>query len=92
MDFDVILQKNTSAQEINALFKDACANGLHGILGVDEDYRVSQDFLECSYSSVVALDLTQVIGGNLVKVMSWYDNEWGYANRLLDMAKFITKE
>ncbi len=89
LDFDVVLSKNVSKEEVNELFKVYFQNELSGILGIDEEFRVSGDFLNCSYSSVVALDLTQVVDGNLLKVMSWYDNEWGYANRLIEMAKYI---
>ena len=89
LDFDVLLSKKTTKEEINALFKKYSQNDLKGILGVDENYKVSQDFIDDPHSSVVALDLTQVIDGNFVKIMSWYDNEWGYANRLAEMAKYI---
>ena len=53
--------------------------------------RVSQDFVGSPYSSIVAEDLTQVIGGDMVKIMAWYDNEWGYSMRLIDMALHISK-
>ena len=92
MDLDIVLQRDVSKAKLIGLFTEASQSELQGILGIDEEYRVSQDFLNSSYSSIVAADLVQVIGGNLVKIMSWYDNEWGYANRLVDMAKFITKE
>ncbi len=91
MDLDLILFKKCDLDALNALFKEAASKDFAGILGVDEEYRVSQDFVGSPLSSVVATDLTQVIGGRMVKIMSWYDNEWGYANRLLDMAEFITK-
>ena len=92
MDLSLVLEKQTDKERINDLFRAYAKGELTGILGVDEEYRVSSDFLDSSFSSIVALDLTQVVEGNLVKVMCWYDNEWGYANRLIDMAKFITKE
>ena len=92
LDFDVVLKKDATKEEINSLFREYAAKELKGILGVDEEFRVSSDFLNCPLSSVVALDLTQVIDGNFLKVMCWYDNEWGYANRLVEMAKFISKE
>jgi glyceraldehyde 3-phosphate dehydrogenase len=53
--------------------------------------RVSQDFVGCEYSAIVAEDLTQVIDGDMVKIMAWYDNEWGYSTRLVDMALHISK-
>ncbi|SMC08298.1 type I glyceraldehyde-3-phosphate dehydrogenase [Nitratiruptor tergarcus] len=91
MDLDIVLKKSVTKDAVNQLFKKAASQELAGVLHVDEEYRVSQDFLGSAYSSIVAADLTQVIDGNLVKIMSWYDNEWGYANRLLDMAKWITQ-
>lgn len=91
VDLNVLVSKNTSKEEINALFKQYSQDKMKGILVVDEDYRVSEDFQTSSQSSTVAADLTQVIDGNLVKVMAWYDNEWGYSNRLLDMALHVTK-
>lgn len=64
---------------------------MKGILFVDDDERVSSDFCTNPYSSIVASDLTQVICGNMIKVMSWYDNEWGYSNRLIDLAVYAMK-
>ena len=91
MDLDLVLEREASKEELIALFKEAAATSMRGVLAVDEEYRVSSDFLGSFYSSIVAADLIQSLG-NMVKIMSWYDNEWGYANRLLDMAKYITKE
>ncbi|BCD68592.1 type I glyceraldehyde-3-phosphate dehydrogenase [Nitratiruptor sp. YY09-18] len=91
MDLDLVLAKNVTKSELQELFRTYAKGELAGILGVDEEYGVSQDFVGAKESSIVALDLIQTID-NMVKIMSWYDNEWGYANRLLDMAKFITKE
>ncbi len=91
MDLNVVTEKETSEKELRALFSQKAQNELSGILLVDREQRVSQDFVGCDYSSIVADDLIQVIGGNMVKVMSWYDNEWGYSSRLLDMAIHISK-
>jgi len=91
LDFDVVLSKKTSKEEINELFLKYCEDELKGILAVDKDFKVSEDFINNPYSSTVALDLTQVIDGNFAKIMSWYDNEWGYANRLVDMAIWISR-
>jgi len=91
VDLNVLVKKDTTIQEINALLKEKANGELKGILEVDEDYRVSQDFQSCPISSIVAADLTQVIAGNMVKIMAWYDNEWGYSNRLIDMALYISK-
>ncbi len=91
VDLNVLVKKDTSIEEINALFKEKSEGALKGILGYDIDKRVSQDFQGSPYSSFVAADLTQVICGNMVKVMSWYDNEWGYSSRMVDMALHVSK-
>lgn len=91
VDLTVTLSKEATLEEIKAAFKTASEGSHKGILGVDEEYRVSQDFVGESLSSVVAMDTIQVIDGNLVKVLSWYDNEWGYSSRLVDMALHISK-
>jgi glyceraldehyde 3-phosphate dehydrogenase len=91
VDLNVLVSKNTSKDEINALLKAKASGALKGILEIDEDFRVSQDFQTSSFSSIVATDLTQVIDGDMVKIMAWYDNEWGYTNRLIDMALYISK-
>ncbi|WP_201352450.1 type I glyceraldehyde-3-phosphate dehydrogenase [Hydrogenimonas urashimensis] len=91
MDLDLVLEKETSAEEVNLLFLEKSKGELRGILGVDEKYGVSQDFCGDTRSAIVSADLTQVIGGNMLKIMAWYDNEWGYANRLVDMALHITQ-
>jgi len=84
-DFAVVLRKNTTVEEVNQAFKAACENPLYkGILAVSEEELVSSDIVGRSESSIVDLPLTQVIGGNLVKIFAWYDNEWGYANRLIE--------
>ena len=91
VDLNVLVKKDTSIEEINALFKEKSEGVLRGILGYDTEKRVSQDFQGSPYSSFVAADLTQVICGNMVKVMSWYDNEWGYSSRMVDMALHVSK-
>jgi glyceraldehyde 3-phosphate dehydrogenase len=91
VDLNVVVSKKTTKQEVNAAINEAAKGALKGILLVDKEMRVSQDFVGCEYSSIVAEDLTQVIDGDMVKVMAWYDNEWGYSTRLLDMALHISK-
>lgn len=91
VDLNVLLSKKTSVDELNNLFIENANGKLKGILAVDTEYRVSQDFRTDPASSTVALDLTQVIDGDMVKVMSWYDNEWGYSARLIDMAVYVSK-
>jgi glyceraldehyde 3-phosphate dehydrogenase len=92
VDFNVLLKEETTAEAVNALFKEHAGNNLKGILAVDEEMKVSRDIQGNSNSSIVALDLTQVVDHNMLKIMSWYDNEWGYANRLIDMAVFISQK
>lgn len=91
VDLNVLTRKKTSIEELNELFTKNANGKLKGILDVDNDFRVSQDFRSNSASSIVALDLTQVIDGDMIKVMSWYDNEWGYSARLLDLASYVSK-
>ena len=84
-DFAVVLKKDVIVEEVNNAFIEACKNPLYkGILATSDQPLVSSDIIGRSESSIVDLGLTQVIGGNLVKVFAWYDNEWGYANRLIE--------
>lgn len=85
VDLTVTLNKSVTAAEVIAEFKNASTGKLKGILGVDEEYRVSSDFNGETLSTVVPIDTIQVIGGNMVKILSWYDNEWGYSTRLVEM-------
>jgi glyceraldehyde 3-phosphate dehydrogenase len=87
VDLTVTLKNDVTLDEVKAVFKTASEGSHKGILGVDEEYRVSQDFVGEEQSTVVALDTIQVIGGNMVKVLSWYDNEWGYSCRLVDASR-----
>ena len=91
VDLTVTLNTDVSVEEVQTAFKRASEGSHKGILGIDEEYRVSQDFVGEKLSTVVPLDTIQVIGGNMVKVLSWYDNEWGYSCRLVDMAVHISK-
>ena len=92
VDLTVTLNKEITLDEVKQAFTTASQGSHKGILGVDEEYRVSQDFVGEELSTVVAMDTIQVIGGNMVKVLSWYDNEWGYSCRLVDMAIHISKK
>ncbi len=92
VDLTVTLEKSVSVDEVREAFKRASETTHRGILGIDEEYRVSQDFIGEEHSTVVAMDTIQVIGDNMVKVLSWYDNEWGYSCRLVDMAVLISKK
>lgn len=85
-DFVVLLKRDVTIEEINQAFKDAAAKPFYqGILDVTEEELVSSDFKGNSHSAIVDLPLTNVVGGNLVKVVAWYDNEWGYSNRLVEL-------
>lgn len=86
IDLVAQVRNQTSAGEVNAKLKEASFGTLRGILAVEEKPLVSNDFRQNLHSSIVDAALTQVIGGTLVKVVSWYDNEWGYAHRVLDLA------
>ena len=86
-DITVLLGRDTTVEEINSVFKKAASEPFYqGILGVSDEPLVSRDYIGNSYSGVVDLLLTKVVGGNLAKVMVWYDNEWGYSNRLIELA------
>ncbi|TKX30325.1 type I glyceraldehyde-3-phosphate dehydrogenase [Campylobacter sp. MIT 12-5580] len=91
VDLTAQLAKKTSKEELNNAFKKAATSNLKGFLAVDEDERVSSDFIGSSYGAIVAADLTQVIQDDFVKIVAWYDNEWGYSSRLLDMAVLVMK-
>jgi len=95
-DVSALLKRNTTVEELNEVFKKAAKEPFfQGILGVSEEPLVSGDYIGNSHSGTVDLALTKVVDGNLVKVMVWYDNEWGYSNRLVevvaDTGKFLHK-
>lgn len=85
-DVTVLLKRNTTVEEINDVFRKAANEPFYqGILGVSEEPLVSSDYIGNSHSGTVDLLLTKVVGGNLAKIMVWYDNEWGYSNRLVEV-------
>lgn len=85
-DVTALLSRNVTVEEINEAFKKAASEPFYqGILGVSEEPLVSSDYIGSSLSGVVDLGLTKVVDGNLVKIMVWYDNEWGYSNRLVEL-------
>ncbi|MCL2444734.1 type I glyceraldehyde-3-phosphate dehydrogenase [Candidatus Saccharibacteria bacterium] len=91
-DFAVLLKRDTNKDEINEAFKKAAAEPYYqGILAVTEEPMVSVDFKGNSHSSIVDLALTDVVAGNLIKVVAWYDNEWGYSNRLVELTADMGK-
>lgn len=83
------LERDVTIEEVNKALKAAADGPLKGILGFEEDELVSMDYRGDERSSVVDAPSTMVIGGNMVKVISWYDNEWGYSNRLADLTKYV---
>ena len=91
VDLTVVLEKSATMEQINAVVKKASETNLKGILGYTEDAVVSTDFRGCSLTSIY--DATAGIGldGNFVKLVSWYDNEWGYSNKVVEMIKVISK-
>jgi glyceraldehyde 3-phosphate dehydrogenase len=92
VDLVALTAKNTTAEEVNAALKAAAEGPMKGILAYTEDPVVSTDMLHNPNSSIVDSDMTKVIGGNLVKVVAWYDNEWGYSMRVVDLAVFLEKK
>jgi glyceraldehyde 3-phosphate dehydrogenase (phosphorylating) len=91
IDFKFVAKRATSADEINGAVKRAAEQQLKGILGYTEAPNVSSDFNHDSHSSVFHMDQTKVMDGTLVRVMSWYDNEWGFSNRMADTAVAMGK-
>lgn len=89
VDLVCTVKKATTVEEINEKFKEAAEGSMKGILGLSKAPLVSIDFKGCPLSSIVDAECTQVIDGTLVKVMSWYDNEWGYSCRVADLIKLI---
>ena len=85
-DFVIIAKKDVTVEAVNAAFKKAAKEPFfQGILDVTEEELVSSDFIGNSHSAIIDLNLTAVIGGNMLKVVAWYDNEWGYSNRLVEV-------
>jgi glyceraldehyde 3-phosphate dehydrogenase len=91
---DVVMEveRETTTEEVNNALKNAAGEELQGILAFSEEPLVSIDFRGNPYSSIVDAEYTKVIGGKLVKVLSWYDNEWGYSCRVRDLVKFIAQK
>ncbi|MGE3278844.1 MAG: type I glyceraldehyde-3-phosphate dehydrogenase [Candidatus Altimarinota bacterium] len=88
-DFVVELKQQVTAEEVNAAFREAAAGRMKGILDVCDEPLVSSDFKGNTHSSIIDALSTMVIEGNMVKVLAWYDNEWGYSRRLLDLVVYM---
>jgi len=91
IDFKFVAKRATTKDEINAAVKRAASQELKGILGFTDAHNVSSDFNHDPHSSVFHMDQTKVMDGTLVRVMSWYDNEWGFSNRMVDTAVAMGK-
>lgn len=92
IDFVVEVEKSTTAEEVNNALRAAAAGAMQGILAVTDDPLVSSDFKGSTFSSTVDAPLTDVVDGTLVKIISWYDNEWGYSTRLADFSNFLGQQ
>jgi len=92
VDFVANVRKETTKEAVNDAFKQAAAGALNGILDYSDEPLVSMDFRGDSHSSIIDGQLTMVEGGNMVKVLAWYDNEWGYACRVADFTNFIAQK
>src|SRR5438477_161615 len=92
VDVVIDVEKETSTEEVNQALKDAANGELKGILAFSEEPLVSADFKGNSNSSIIDAEYTKVIGGRMIKVLSWYDNEWGYSCRVRDLVKYIAQK
>jgi glyceraldehyde 3-phosphate dehydrogenase len=89
VDLVALVDKKTSAQEVNAALKEASTGKLKGLLQFSEEELVSIDFKGNAHSSIVDAPYTKVMDGDFVKVLSWYDNEWGYSSRCVDLLRML---
>jgi glyceraldehyde 3-phosphate dehydrogenase len=92
VDVVIDVNRDTTTEEVNRALKDAANEELNGILAFSEEPLVSSDFKGNSNSSIVDAEYTKVIGGNMIKILSWYDNEWGYSCRVRDLIKYIANK
>ena len=91
-DFAIVTKREVTIDEVNEAFKKAAGESYYqGILTVTEEELVSSAFIGNSHSAIIDLKLTNVVGGNLLKVVAWYDNEWGYSNRLVELTADVGK-
>jgi glyceraldehyde 3-phosphate dehydrogenase len=89
VDLTVEVEAETSVDEVNDAFRSAAAGAMEGVLHVSDEPLVSVDYTGHRASSIVDALSTSVMGGNLVKVLAWYDNEWGYSERVVDLVKYV---
>ena len=86
IELNVLLKKETSVDKIHELFKNASQNELKGILDITEEQLVSTDYVGNPHSSIIDMEFTEVLNGKMLRILAWYDNEWGYSNRLIEIA------
>ena len=91
VDLVATLGESVSVDEVNAAMKEAAEGELQGVLGYTEDPIVSSDVMTLGYSSLFDAGITTVVGGDMIKVLSWYDNEWGYSSRMVDVLKHVNR-
>ena len=89
-DISIIVEKSTTAEEVNKKFKEASETSMKGILGYEERVLVSSDYIGSPFSCIFDANYTKVVNGNLVKIFGWYDNEWGYSTRLVDLVEKLS--
>lgn len=92
VDLVVELEKEATADDINATLREFAANAPDKVMKVSDEPLVSIDYTTCPYSSVVDSELTMVMEGNMAKIISWYDNEWGYSNRVVDLVRYMVSK
>jgi glyceraldehyde 3-phosphate dehydrogenase len=92
VDFVALLAKKTDTKALRTALKKAARTSLKGVMACEEEGLVSSDFKGNPYSSIIDMEFTQVLGGNMAKVVAWYDNEWGYSCRLADLAGFMASK
>ncbi len=91
IDVTALLSKDVTVEKINKAFIKASKTNLKNILAVSDEPLVSSDYIGNPHSAIVDLEFTKVVGGNMVKILAWYDNEWGYANRLVEMVSKVMR-
>jgi glyceraldehyde 3-phosphate dehydrogenase len=91
VDLVAEVEQETSVEALNEAFAEAAAGALAGILGITHEPLVSIDFTGNSHSAVVDAMSTNVSGGRMIKVLAWYDNEWGYSSRVVDLARYVAE-
>jgi glyceraldehyde 3-phosphate dehydrogenase len=90
VDLTVVLKQAVTKEQVNETFVKASKSNFAGLIEIDDDQRVSSDFIGSTYSATYIPDMTSVVEGTTVKVLAWYDNEWGYSSRLVDMCVFVS--